>query len=69
MGVRVGAEPSIREVDVGATMGAPPVIIMPATINKLYPDPKRYPQVFEDRFGFVPNLSVLDYLFCVGPKK
>jgi hypothetical protein len=44
-------------------------MLMPATINKLFPGTKRYPQVFEDRFGFVPNLSVLDYLFCVGPKK
>jgi hypothetical protein len=38
-----------------------------ATINKRFPDVARYPQVFEDRFGFLPNLSVLDYLFCVGP--
>jgi len=26
-----------------------------------------YPQVFEDRHGFVPNLSILDLLFCEGP--
>jgi len=38
--------------------------LLPSTINQLYPTPERYPQVFEDRFGFVPNLSVLDYLFC-----
>ena len=25
-----------------------------------------YPQVFEDRHGFLPNLSVLDLLFCLG---
>ena len=25
-----------------------------------------YPQVFEDRLGYVPNLSVLDLLFCAG---
>ena len=26
----------------------------------------RYTQVFSDRFGFLPNLSVLDLLFCKG---
>jgi hypothetical protein len=26
-----------------------------------------YPQVFEDRFGFVDGLSLLDGLFCLGP--
>jgi len=43
--------------------------LMPATINTKFANVPRYPQVFEDRFGFVPNLSVLDYLFCVGPAK
>ncbi len=27
----------------------------------------RYFQVFEDRWGFQPNLSILDLLFCEGP--
>ncbi|MBW0178320.1 WbqC family protein [Sediminibacterium sp.] len=27
----------------------------------------RYRQVFEDRIGFQPNLSILDLLFCEGP--
>jgi hypothetical protein len=26
----------------------------------------KYRQVFEDRLGFLPNLSVLDLLFCEG---
>jgi hypothetical protein len=26
----------------------------------------RYPQVFEEKHGFVPNMSVLDLLFCCG---
>ena len=29
---------------------------------------KAYPQVFQDRFGFQSNLSVLDLLFCLGPQ-
>ena len=28
----------------------------------------RYPQVFEHKYGFMPNLSILDLLFNVGPK-
>jgi len=27
-----------------------------------------YPQVFEHKFGFIPNLSILDLLFNVGPE-
>ncbi|MDD2791829.1 MAG: WbqC family protein [Sediminibacterium sp.] len=30
-------------------------------------DPVRYTQVFEDRIGFMPNMSILDLLFCAGP--
>jgi WbqC-like protein family len=26
----------------------------------------RYVQVFEERTGFIPGLSILDLLFCVG---
>ncbi len=33
------------------------------TINWL----PKYPQVFEDRLGFQPNLSILDLMFCQGP--
>ncbi|MEZ4986790.1 MAG: WbqC family protein [Saprospiraceae bacterium] len=31
-------------------------------------DTPYYPQVFEDRHGFLPNLSILDLLFCMGPE-
>ena len=27
-----------------------------------------YPQVFEDKLGFLSNLSILDLLFCQGPE-
>lgn len=27
-----------------------------------------YPQVFQEKHGFIPNLSVLDLLFCLGPE-
>jgi len=30
--------------------------------------PAVYPQIFEDRHGFTPNLSILDLLFCAGPE-
>ncbi|MBO9572889.1 MAG: WbqC family protein [Chitinophagaceae bacterium] len=42
--------------------------LVPNTLNKLYPLSKRYPQVFEERHGFITNLSILDYLFCQGNK-
>lgn len=44
--------------------------------NRLWPNdeapagfqPKKYAQVFEDRYGFTPNLSIIDLLFCAGPR-
>lgn len=30
--------------------------------------PIAYPQVFEERHGFLSNLSILDLLFCTGPQ-
>jgi hypothetical protein len=34
--------------------------------KKLFPDPARYHQVFEDRTGFIADCSILDLLFCEG---
>jgi hypothetical protein len=30
--------------------------------------PAPYPQVFREKHGFLPNLSILDLLFCTGPE-
>ena len=32
-----------------------------------FTDFPRYPQVFEHKYGFIPNLSILDLLFNLGP--
>jgi len=43
-------------------------------INAKHPQPdadfevKRYWQVFQHKHGFLPNLSILDLLFCMGPE-
>lgn len=40
--------------------------MLPKSIREEFPDPVRYRQVFEERTGFVPHLSILDLLFCEG---
>lgn len=40
--------------------------LQPKSIDQEFPEPIRYRQVFEDRVGFLPNLSILDLLFCEG---
>ena len=37
-------------------------------VPKEFHDTPRYPQVFEEKHGFLSNLSILDMLFCVGPE-
>jgi hypothetical protein len=51
--------------------GSPEVLdwrnkITPKTILSDFPNPVRYHQVFEERIGFIPHVSVLDLLFCEG---
>jgi len=40
--------------------------LMPKSILTDFPEPVKYRQVFEERIGFVPHLSILDLLFCEG---
>jgi hypothetical protein len=42
--------------------------LLPKSIHTDFPDPVRYRQVFEDRIGFIPHLSILDLLFCEGAR-
>jgi hypothetical protein len=40
--------------------------LTPKSLQTDFPNPVRYHQVFEERIGFIPNLSILDLLFCEG---
>lgn len=42
--------------------------ILPKTIFQYHKFCPRYTQVFEERTGFIPNLSIVDLLFCEGPQ-
>jgi hypothetical protein len=33
----------------------------------IHPSTPIYQQIFEDRNGFLPGMSILDLLFCCGP--
>ena len=41
----------------------------PRWLEERVKNPVTYRQVFEDKNGFIPNLSVLDFLFCEGPQR
>ncbi|HUR10243.1 MAG TPA: WbqC family protein [Flavitalea sp.] len=36
--------------------------------TRVNPIPYVYRQVFQERIGFLPNLSVIDLIFCIGPR-
>jgi WbqC-like protein family len=40
--------------------------LTPKTILSDFPDLPVYRQVFEEKLGFIPHLSILDLLFCEG---
>ena len=40
--------------------------LSPNSIQTKFPDSPQYRQVFSDRTGFIPHLSILDLLFCEG---
>lgn len=40
----------------------------PAGLSTGYPPAPTYPQVFADKHGFIPNLSLPDLVFCTGRK-
>lgn len=40
--------------------------LLPKSVNLEFAEPVRYRQVFEERTGFIPHLSILDLLFCEG---
>jgi len=40
--------------------------LLPKNILQQFPQPVSYRQVFEERTGFIPHLSILDLLFCEG---
>lgn len=39
-----------------------------ASMSQRYGKKVRYTQVFQEKHGFIPNLSGLDLLFCTGPE-
>lgn len=40
--------------------------LTPRSVNRQFPDYPRYRQVYQERTGFVPHLSILDLLLCEG---
>jgi len=70
----IGLKPEVHFTNTWTRKAPSGVIDLRDTIHPRRPLPDRqfcpirYAQVFEDRHGFLPNLSVLDLLFCCGPE-
>jgi len=50
-------------VDIRNTL--PPATFSEGSTGTIFP---AYPQVFGEKHGFIPNLSILDLIFCQGPQ-
>jgi WbqC-like protein len=70
----IGLRPTIRFTEIWSLEAPEGVADFRDAIHPKKPRPDaqfratRYAQVFEDRHGFLPNLSILDLLFCCGPE-
>lgn len=70
----IDIRPNIKETDSYIKSGQCGCADFRESINPKHPDddtdftPRRYYQVYESRHGFIPNLSILDLLFNMGPE-
>jgi hypothetical protein len=69
---KLGLSISVGEMPVvGGAEPDPAVVdwrnkLTPKSVQTDFPNPVHYRQVFEERIGFIPHLSILDLLFCEG---
>lgn len=72
----IDIQPNIKETSFYRSVGVKEfrIIDFRSTINPKHPAddadfvPRRYYQVYERKYGFQPNLSILDLLFNMGPE-